>query len=227
MHRNTSSVDIDDVMMSQLGISSGSGRSGQSASNDFVSETIEETMEITNNQPEQPDNPILPGLSAMTRNVTPGVNPCKNDIDTARRECPNLVQFLSDTNEQVVKQATYIVNQLTGKESTCRIILNNKHVMGAILKATTSTNDGDAVKDAVSALHNMAQYKQGLSMIAKNGGVSTLVRLLGHQVESVVFRSIAIIHNFILHQVLFFIHIYNKIILFITVLRLLNAQGVY
>lgn len=43
-------------------------------------------------------------------------------------------------------------------------------------------------------------HRQGLLSIFKSGGIPALVKLLGSQVEAVVFYAITTLHNLLLHQ---------------------------
>lgn len=49
-------------------------------------------------------------------------------------------------------------------------------------------------------LHNLSQHRQGLLAIFKSGGITALVKLLGSNMESVVFYAITTLHNLLLHQ---------------------------
>lgn len=46
----------------------------------------------------------------------------------------------------------------------------------------------------------LVYHRQGLLSIFKSGGIPALVKLLGSQVEAVVFYAITTLHNLLLHQ---------------------------
>ena len=62
-----------------------------------------------------------------------------------------------------------------------------------VCKLVSITNQGFTCK-------LFAFHRQGLLSIFKSGGIPALVKLLGSQVEAVVFYAITTLHNLLLHQ---------------------------
>lgn len=123
-----------------------------------------------------------------------------DDADLANRAIPELIRLLSENDFSTVQQAAAIVNQLTKKETSCHIVLNNMHLVNALVRTATNSNDPETVRSSVGAMHNMSHHRQGLLAIFKSGGIPALVRLLGHRIEAVVFYAITTLHNLLLHQ---------------------------
>ena len=83
----------------------------------------------------------------------------QDDADLANRAIPELIRLLSESDAHTVQQAASIVNQLTKKEASCHVVLNNIHMVSALVRTATNSNDAETVRSAVGAMHNMSHHR--------------------------------------------------------------------
>ena len=124
----------------------------------------------------------------------------QDDADLATRAIPELVKLLSDEDQVVVNKAATLVHQLSRKEASRHAIMQSPDMIAALIRAITDSADQETTRCAAGILHNLSQHRQGLLAIFKTGGISSLVKLLGSPIESVVYYAITTLHNLLLHQ---------------------------
>lgn len=124
----------------------------------------------------------------------------QDDADLATRAIPELTKLLNDEDQAVVGQAAMMVHQLSKKDASRHAIMNSPQMVAALVRAINNANDGETTRCAAGTLHNLSHHRQGLLSIFKSGGIPALVKLLGSQVEAVVFYAITTLHNLLLHQ---------------------------
>uniref|UniRef100_A0A8C4ZX39 Junction plakoglobin b n=1 Tax=Gadus morhua TaxID=8049 RepID=A0A8C4ZX39_GADMO len=124
----------------------------------------------------------------------------QDDAELATRAVPELTKLLSDDDPVVVNKAAMIVNQLTRKEASRRVLVQSPAMIAAVVRAMTSAADIETARCAASVLHSLSHQREGLVAIFKSGGVPALVRMLSSPVESVLFYAITTLHNLLLHQ---------------------------
>ncbi|KAG7281966.1 hypothetical protein CRUP_003024 [Coryphaenoides rupestris] len=100
----------------------------------------------------------------------------------------------------VVNKAALIVNQLTRKEASRRVLMQSPQVVAAVVRAMQNTSDMETARATASILHNLSHQREGLLSIFKCGGIPALVRMLSSPMESVLFYAITTLHNLLLHQ---------------------------
>nr|XP_043906971.1 junction plakoglobin-like [Solea senegalensis] len=124
----------------------------------------------------------------------------QDDAELATRAVPELTKLLADEDPVVVNKAAMIVNQLTRKEASRRVLVQSQTVVGAVVRAMTTATDMETARCAASVLHSLSHQREGLLAIFKSGGIPALVRMLSSPVESVLFYAITTLHNLLLHQ---------------------------
>ncbi|CAL1607072.1 unnamed protein product [Knipowitschia caucasica] len=124
----------------------------------------------------------------------------QDDAELATRAVPELTKLLTDEDPAVVNKAALIVNQLTRKEASRRVLVQAPSLMGALVQAMGSTTQLETARCACSVLHSLSHQKEGLDIIYKSGGIPALVHMLSSTVESVLFYAITTLHNLLLHQ---------------------------
>uniref|UniRef100_A0A8C6SRU4 Junction plakoglobin n=1 Tax=Neogobius melanostomus TaxID=47308 RepID=A0A8C6SRU4_9GOBI len=124
----------------------------------------------------------------------------QDDAELATRAVPELTKLLSDDDPVVVNKAALIVNQLTRKEASRRVLVQSPVLMEALVRAMTAALDTETARCACSVLHSLSHQKEGLEVIFKSGGIPALVHMLSSPVESVLFYAITTLHNLLLHQ---------------------------
>ncbi|XP_052430062.1 junction plakoglobin [Carassius gibelio] len=100
----------------------------------------------------------------------------------------------------VVNKAALIVNQLTRKEASRRVLMQSPQMVSAVVRAMQNTGDLETARCAASVLHCLSHQREGLLAIFKSGGIPALVRMLSSPMESVLFYAITTLHNLLLHQ---------------------------
>ncbi|XP_039980221.1 junction plakoglobin isoform X3 [Xiphias gladius] len=124
----------------------------------------------------------------------------QDDAELATRAVPELTKLLADEDPVVVNKAVMIVNQLTRKEASRRVLVQSPVMVGAVVRAMTTAVDMETARCAASVLHSLSHQREGLLAIFKSGGIPALVHMLSSPVESVLFYSITTLHNLLLHQ---------------------------
>ncbi|KAI3360267.1 hypothetical protein L3Q82_014580, partial [Scortum barcoo] len=124
----------------------------------------------------------------------------QDDAELATRAVPELTKLLADEDPVVVNKAAMIVNQLTRKEASRRVLVQSLPMVGAVVRAMTTAVDMETARCAASVLHSLSHQREGLLAIFKSGGIPALVRMLSSPVESVLFYAITTLHNLLLHQ---------------------------
>lgn len=71
-----------------------------------------------------------------------------------------------------------IVNQLTRKEASRRVLVQSPTIVGAVVRAMTTAVDMETARCTASVLHSLSHQKEGLQAIFKSGGIPGLVRML-------------------------------------------------
>lgn len=170
-------------------------------------ETIEEGMNIPptqfdpqqqQQQQQQPPN-IQRGVSGeMYKHAVANLINYQDEANLVTHVIPELIKLLNDENTDTVSHAAMVAHQLSRKDASLHVIMNNTQMVGALIQAIG--NDLDTTKDAVGTLHNLSHHPQGLLAIFKSGGIPVLVKLLSSPIESVLFYAITTLHNLLLHQ---------------------------
>ncbi|XP_029365107.1 junction plakoglobin-like isoform X2 [Echeneis naucrates] len=124
----------------------------------------------------------------------------QDDAELATRAVPELTKLLADEDPVVVNKAAMIVNQLTRKEASRRVLVQSPPVVGAVVRVMTTAADMETARCAASVLHSLSHQREGLLAIFKSGGIPALVHMLSSPVESVLFYAITTLHNLLLHQ---------------------------
>ncbi|KAM7386257.1 hypothetical protein PAMA_009071 [Pampus argenteus] len=124
----------------------------------------------------------------------------QDDAELATRAVPELTKLLADEDPVVVNKAAMIVNQLTRKEASCRVLVHSPAIVGAVVRVMTTAVDIETSRCAASVLHSLSHQREGLLVIFKSGGIPALVHMLSSPVESVLFYAITTLHNLLLHQ---------------------------
>ncbi|XP_035688530.1 catenin beta-1-like isoform X5 [Branchiostoma floridae] len=166
-------------------------------------ETLDEGTQIPSTQfdPNQPTAvQRLAEPSQMLKHAVVNLINYQDDADLATRAIPELTKLLNDEDQVVVSQAAMMVHQLSKKEASRHAIMNSPQMVAALVRAMQTTNDVETTRCAAGTLHNLSHHRQGLLSIFKSGGIPALVKLLGSQVESVLFYAITTLHNLLLHQ---------------------------
>ncbi|XP_036421691.1 junction plakoglobin isoform X1 [Colossoma macropomum] len=123
----------------------------------------------------------------------------QDDAELATRAVPELTKLLADEDQVVVNKAALIVNQLTRKEASRRVLMQSPQMVAAVVRALQA-GDLETSRCAASVLHSLSHQREGLLAIFKSGGIPALVRMLSSPMESVLFYSITTLHNLLLHQ---------------------------
>ncbi|XP_063327116.1 junction plakoglobin isoform X2 [Pelmatolapia mariae] len=124
----------------------------------------------------------------------------QDDAELATRAVPELTKLLGDEDPVVVNKAAMIVNQLTRKEASLRVLVQSPAMVAAVVCAMTTATDMETARCTASVLHSLSHQREGLLAIFKAGGIPALVRMLSSPVESVLFYGITTLHNLLLHQ---------------------------
>ncbi|XP_034544825.1 junction plakoglobin a [Notolabrus celidotus] len=124
----------------------------------------------------------------------------QDDAELASRAVPELTKLLNDEDSVVVSKAAQIVNQLTRKEASRRVMMQSPQMVSAVVRAMQNTSDMETARATASILHNLSHQREGLLSIFKSGGIPALVRMLSSPMESVLFYAITTLHNLLLHQ---------------------------
>ncbi|CAI5682427.1 unnamed protein product [Oreochromis niloticus] len=124
----------------------------------------------------------------------------QDDAELATRAVPELTKLLGDEDPVVVNKAAMIVNQLTRKEASLRVLVQSPAMVAAVVCAMTTAADMETARCTASVLHSLSHQREGLLAIFKAGGIPALVRMLSSPVESVLFYGITTLHNLLLHQ---------------------------
>lgn len=77
----------------------------------------------------------------------------------------------------VVNKAALIVNQLTRKEASRRVLMQSPQMVAAVVRAL-QVGDLETSRCAASVLHSLSHQREGLLAIFKSGGIPALVRML-------------------------------------------------
>jgi len=166
-------------------------------------ETVEEGTEIPSTQLDSSQFTAVQRLaepSQMLKTAVVNLIHYQDDADLATRAIPELIKLLNDEDQVVVSHATTMVHQLSCKEASRCAIMNSPHMVKALVKAMTQTNDVATTRCAAGVLHTLSQHKQGLLAIFTSGGIPALVNLLSSPIEAVLFYAITSLHNLLLHQ---------------------------
>ncbi|XP_048871074.1 junction plakoglobin-like [Brienomyrus brachyistius] len=124
----------------------------------------------------------------------------QDDAELATRAVPELTKLLNDDDQVVVNKAAMIVNQLSRKDASRRVLMQSPQMVAAVVRTMQSTNDMETARCTASILHNLSHQREGLLSIFKSGGIPALVRMLSSPMEPVLFYAITTLHNLLLHQ---------------------------
>lgn len=102
----------------------------------------------------------------------------QDDAELATRAVPELTKLLADEDPVVVNKAALIVNQLTRKEASRRVLVQSPAMVGAVVRAMTTAVDMETARCTASVLHSLSHQREGLLAIFKSGGIPALVRML-------------------------------------------------
>ncbi|XP_055008663.1 junction plakoglobin [Boleophthalmus pectinirostris] len=161
-----------------------------------------ETLVPGEGVPEGPQSHVqrLAEPSQLLKNAIVHLIHYQDDAELATRAVPELTKLLSDDDPVVVNKAALIVNQLTRKEASRRVLVQSPVLMEALVQAMTAAVDVEMARCACSVLHSLSHQREGLEVIFKSGGIPALVHMLSSPVESVLFYAITTLHNLLLHQ---------------------------
>ncbi|KPP63025.1 junction plakoglobin-like [Scleropages formosus] len=116
----------------------------------------------------------------------------------------HLINYQDDaelaTRAVVVNKAAMIVNQLTRKDASRKVLMQSPQMVAAVVRTMQNTNDMETARCTASILHNLSHQREGLLAIFKSGGIPALVRMLSSPMEPVLFYAITTLHNLLLHQ---------------------------
>ncbi|XP_001647517.3 catenin beta [Nematostella vectensis] len=166
-------------------------------------ETLEEGAQIPSTQFDSTSSTAVQRLaepSLMLKQAVVNLINYQDDADLATRAIPELAKLLNDDDQVVVGQAAMMVHQLSRKDASRHAIMNSPQMVAALVRALNNMSDVETTRCAAGTLHNLSHHRQGLLSIFKSGGIPALVKLLGSQVEAVVFYAITTLHNLLLHQ---------------------------
>ncbi|XP_017272446.1 junction plakoglobin a isoform X2 [Kryptolebias marmoratus] len=166
-------------------------------------ETLEENATIMSTQtdPSQMTNvQKLAEPSQLLKQAIVHLINYQDDAELATRAMPELTKLLNDEDQAVVSKTSQLVNQLTQKEASRRIIAQSPQMVAAVVRAMQNTSNMDTAKATTSILHNLSHLREGLLAIFKSGGIPALVRMLSSPMETVLFYAITTLHNLLLHQ---------------------------
>uniref|UniRef100_A0A8C9VHJ3 Junction plakoglobin n=1 Tax=Scleropages formosus TaxID=113540 RepID=A0A8C9VHJ3_SCLFO len=124
----------------------------------------------------------------------------QDDAELATRAVPELTKLLNDDDQVVVNKAAMIVNQLTRKDASRKVLMQSPQMVAAVVRTMQNTNDMETARCTASILHNLSHQREGLLAIFKSGGIPALVRMLSSPMEPVLFYAITTLHNLLLHQ---------------------------
>ena len=125
-------------------------------------EAMDESMDIPQTHMDQVNQTAVQRLaepSQMLKSAVVDLINYQDDADLANRAIPELIRLLSINDLHTVQQAASIVNQLTKKEASCHVVLNNTNMVGALVRTATNSNDAETVRSAVGAMHNMSHHR--------------------------------------------------------------------
>ncbi|XP_067281995.1 junction plakoglobin [Pseudorasbora parva] len=160
-----------------------------------------ETVLPTQSNPDQPTNvQRLAEPSQLLKTAIVHLINYQDDAELATRAVPELTKLLADEDQVVVNKAALIVNQLTRKEASRRVLMQSPQMVSAVVRAMQNTGDLETARCAASVLHSLSHQREGLLAIFKSGGIPALVRMLSSPMESVLFYAITTLHNLLLHQ---------------------------
>lgn len=71
-----------------------------------------------------------------------------------------------------------IVNQLTRKEASRRVLVQSPTLVGAVVQAMTAALNLETARCTASILHSLSHQREGLLAIYKSGGIPALVCML-------------------------------------------------
>uniref|UniRef100_A0A672SU53 Junction plakoglobin n=1 Tax=Sinocyclocheilus grahami TaxID=75366 RepID=A0A672SU53_SINGR len=155
-----------------------------------------ETVLTAQSNPDQPTNvQRLAEPSQLLKTAIIHLINYQDDAELATRAVPELTKLLADED-----QAALIVNQLTRKEASRRVLMQSPQMVSAVVRAMQNTGDLETARCAASVLHSLSHQREGLLAIFKSGGIPALVRMLSSPMESVMFYAITTLHNLLLHQ---------------------------
>ena len=69
----------------------------------------------------------------------------------------------------VVNKAAMIVNQLTRKEASRRVLMQSPQMVAAVVRAMQSTSDMETARATASVLHSLSHQREGLLAIHQSG----------------------------------------------------------
>ncbi|KAL5489119.1 hypothetical protein EMCRGX_G018175 [Ephydatia muelleri] len=175
-------------------------------------ETIQEREEApptTTATPTQPQ--VLPGQQQQTNlqrmaqssqvltSALANLLAYQGSSELTAQVLPDLIKLLLDQEESVMGQASQLLHELSKKEPSAKAIVLNPSAVNAIFQAVTSTSNAELQKSLSGTVHNLSNDRQGLLAIYNCGGIPYLVRLLGSQVDGVLFYAITTLHNLLMH----------------------------
>ncbi|KAL6457719.1 hypothetical protein MHYP_G00346820 [Metynnis hypsauchen] len=118
----------------------------------------------------------------------------QDDAELATRAVPELTKLLADEDQVVVNKAALIVNQLTRKEASRRVLMQSPQMVAAVVRALQA-GDLETSRCAASVLHSLSHQREGLLAIFKSGGIPALVRMLSRFCSPVVLPCRPLIGN--------------------------------
>lgn len=125
-------------------------------------ETLDEGVEIPSTQFDPQQQTAVQRLaepSQMLKHAVVNLINYQDDADLATRAIPELIKLLNDEDQVVVSQAAMMVHQLSKKEASRHAIMNSAHMVAALVRAISNSEDLESTKAAVGTLHNLSQHK--------------------------------------------------------------------
>ncbi|KAK5884251.1 hypothetical protein CesoFtcFv8_018091 [Champsocephalus esox] len=138
----------------------------------------EAAMPVQSDHSQQSNVQRLAEPSHLLKNAIVHLINYQDDAELATRAVPELTKLLADDDPVVVNKAAMIVNQLTRKEASRRVLVQSHTIVGAVVRAMTTAADVETARCAASVLHSLSHQREGLLAIFKSGGIPALVRML-------------------------------------------------
>ncbi|UJR10620.1 hypothetical protein I4U23_014817 [Adineta vaga] len=137
--------------------------------------------------------------SQLLKNAVNDIINYKEDAEITEKALPELIRLLNDNDPLIAGQAALVLHTLARKEAS-RIVLSSSHIVQALIQAISNPRATDETRrDVAGVLYCLSQYKQGLLMIFKAGGIPVLVKLLDSCNEFVVNHALSTLHNLLLY----------------------------
>ena len=123
----------------------------------------------------------------------------QEDADVTIKAIPELLKLLNDEDKLVVTKTLTLIEQLSRKDASRFALTSSQALITSLVNILSNSQDSEQQRLAASALHNISSHnKQGLLMLYKSGGIQALIRLLGSNIEAVVYYALTTLHNLLM-----------------------------